>query len=313
MIECRSVSRWYGQVSALADVSFRIESGVVGLVGRNGAGKSSIIKILAGLLRPSQGEVRVDGGLPTRPATRRAIGLCPDVDVFDEDRSGLGYLASMLRLDGRAGGEARRLAATTLEELGLGAAMHRPIRGYSKGMRQRVKLGLALAHRPRLVLLDEPMTGLDPLARRDMAARITELGRQGVVVLVSSHVLHELETLVDRVLLLHEGRLVADGGVRELRARLDDRPYRIALRGVAPRQLAARLSLLSVVTSVGIAGDEVVLETDGSQDLFETLTGIGADEAGLIEEIRPLDAGLEALFGYLVERRPQRDGKAGRR
>ncbi|MBK8976402.1 MAG: ABC transporter ATP-binding protein [Planctomycetes bacterium] len=306
MIVCEHVSKWYGQVSALVDVSFQIRSGVVGLVGRNGAGKSSLMKILAGLIRPSHGGAAVCGADPTRAGTRRAIGFCPDLDVYFEHLSGVRFLTWMLRLDGRPARLAKALAGTTLEGLGLGDAMHRPIRGYSKGMRQRVKLGLALAHEPTVVLLDEPMTGLDPLARRDTAQRIAELGARGVVVLVSSHVLHELEELVDRVLLLHEGRLVADGGVAELRALLADRPYRIALGSRDVRALAARISGLDVVTGLRIGEREVEVETDGGRDLFETLTALGAEADGLVDEVRPLDAGLEAVFDYLVERRFRR-------
>ena len=177
--------------------------------------------------------------------------------------------------------------------------MDRAIRGYSKGMRQRVKLAQALARDPSTLLLDEPMTGLDPIARHDIASRVRQLGARGVTVLVSSHVLHELEEIVDRVLLVHQGRLVADGPVAGLRALLEDRPYRLRLSSSAPRELAARLASVPVVRGLTIGDDVVDVETDGGAGLFTTVTALGV--AGLVEQLRPLDDDLEAVFAYLVD------------
>lgn len=299
MIELRGVSKWYGQVAALTDVSVCVEGGIVGLVGRNGAGKSTLMSLVAGLLRPSRGDVTVDGARPSRPSGRRRIGFCADVDSFYEDLSGLRFVTWLLRLSGEPRRSARALAAESLDRVGLGDAMHRAIRGYSKGMRQRVKLAQALARDPRVLLLDEPMTGLDPIARNDIQARVTELGRAGVIVLVSSHVLQELEEVVERVLLVHQGRLVADGPVARLRALLEDRPYRLRLRSPAPRELAARLATLEVVRGISFEARAVEVETDGGAGLFATVTELGVE--GLVEEVRPLDDDLEAVFAYLVD------------
>lgn len=298
MIELQHVSKTYGQVVGVVDFSATIESGIVGLVGRNGAGKSTVLGLIAGLLRPSTGLVTVDGCSPTRPAARRAIALCPDIDAFPEDLSGLAFVRWMLRLSGFSGREARTASGEALERVGLAEAMDRRLRGYSKGMRQRTKLALALARRPRALLLDEPMTGLDPVARRDMAARLVELGREGVTVLVSSHVLHELEELADRVLLVHRGRLVAVGAVHELRDQLGDRPYRLLLRSADPRRLAIELAGLEMVRGIRFNDEGIEIETDRAGGLFEQLTAMGAE--GKIDEIRPLDEDLESVFGYLA-------------
>jgi ABC-2 type transport system ATP-binding protein len=305
MIELDGVSKWYGQVAALTDVSVRIDGGIVGLVGRNGAGKSTVMNLVAGLLRPSRGSVRVDG-IPTwRPEARRRLGFCADVDSFYEDLSGLAFVTWLLRLAGLPARAAARAAAESLERVGLGDAMRRAIRGYSKGMRQRVKLAQALARDPSTLLLDEPMTGLDPIARHEIGEQVRLLGAAGVTVLVSSHVLHELEELAGRVLLVHQGQLLADGPVAELRRLLEDRPYRLLLTSAAPRDLAARLALLEVVRGLRVERDAVEVETDGGTGLFDAVTGLGT--AGLVDEVRPLDDDLEAVFAYLVD-----DGLLGR-
>ncbi|MEY2982996.1 MAG: putative transporter ATP-binding protein YxlF [Planctomycetota bacterium] len=299
MIEFRGVSKWYGQVAALTDVSVKIDGGIVGLVGRNGAGKSTMMNLLAGLLRPSRGEVLVDGVEPWRADTRRRIGFCPDVDSFYEDLSGHAFVAWLLRLHGLRAREARELAAHAMDRVGLTDAMHRTIRGYSKGMRQRVKLAQALARDPSTLLLDEPMTGLDPIARHDITALVVSLHEAGVTVLVSSHVLQELEEIAVRVLLVHQGRLLADGSVHELRRLLEDRPYRLLIHSPRPRDVAARLTAVAVVRGLTLDQEAVEVETDGGGDLFATLTELGAE--GLIEEVRPLDDDLEAVFAYLVD------------
>jgi ABC-2 type transport system ATP-binding protein len=295
------VSKWYGQVSALTDVGFAIGPGVTGLVGRNGAGKSTLMKLAAGLLRPSTGSVLLNGCAPTTAAARRELGYCPDIDKFYEEMRGREFVAWMLRLDGLSGAAARARAGEVLEQLGLGDAMNRKIAGYSKGMRQRVKLAQALGKRPSVILLDEPLTGLDPIARHQVTQVVREIGEQGAAILVSSHVLHELQALADAgVVLVHQGRLLAQGSVADLRAQMEERPHRVRLRSQRPRALAALLVALDVVVSVAIERDEVKLETRASAGMFAELTRIAGAEDGLVTELLPLDDDLEAVFGYLV-------------
>lgn len=300
-LEFRNVSKWYGQVAALSDVSFQLGPGVVGLVGANGAGKSSLIKLAAGLLRPSQGDVLLSGVAAHEAAARRSLGYCPDLERSFEALSGVDFVTWMLRLHGFDARTARRRAQDVLAGLGLGDAMHRPIRTYSKGMRQRAKLGQALAHEPDVVLLDEPLTGLDPVARFEIGERIRALGAAGCSVLVSSHILHELQAVADRFLLIHRSRLMAEGTLRELREQLSDRPQRVLVRGPDPRALAARLIELPQVRAAHLEGEDgLLLEIQGSREFFRLLTELGARPQRLVDSVTTVDDSLEAVFGYLV-------------
>jgi ABC-2 type transport system ATP-binding protein len=298
-LEFLATSKWYGQVSALTDVSVRFGPGVWGLIGQNGAGKSTLIKLAAGLLRPSHGEVRLLGMPPTRPAARRHLGYCPDIDRYYEDLAGRRFVEWMLRL----GGGRRRVAAARaralLVELGLEADLERPIREYSKGMRQRVKLAVALGRDPAVLLLDEPLTGLDPVARQEMLALLRRRGAAGACVVVSSHVLHELQSVVDGVVVIHQGRKLAEGRVGEIREQMLDRPRRFFLGSDDPRRLAARLFDQDAVVQVLLADGGVEMSTGGGAGVDAFLTGLGAD--GLLREILPLDENLESVFGYLVQ------------
>jgi len=287
VLQFEAVSKWYGQVSALMDVTFTVRPEVVGLVGRNGAGKSTLMKLACGLLEPSQGFVSVCGQSPARPATRRLLGFCPDLEKLPDRITGLGFVTWMNRLNGKGARAARQRAAEVLDQLGLGEAMHRQIGQYSKGMRQRVRLAQALCHEPKVVLLDEPMNGLDPVARHELAGHIAVLAAQGVAVLVSSHVLHELEAMVDRVLLVHQGRLMAEGPVGELRNQLDGKPHRLLVRSGKPRALASELVTLPQVQ--GLQVDELGVEV-----------AIGARGDALVDEVVPIDDSLASVFGYLV-------------
>ncbi|MEY4674179.1 MAG: putative transporter ATP-binding protein YxlF [Planctomycetota bacterium] len=295
-----AVSKTYGQVSALMDVTFAVRPEVVGLVGRNGAGKSTLMKLACGLLSPSQGLVTVCGEQATRPSARRLFGFCPDIEQLPSHLTGRQFVAAMLRLHGVGARAAHVRAGAVLDELGLGANMERAIGTYSKGMRQRVRLGQALAHSPRVVLLDEPMNGLDPVARHELTEQIERLARSGVAVVVSSHVLHELEAMVDRVLLMHQGRLLAEGAVQELRNQLEGKPHRMLVRSRNPRVLARELAGLPQVAGLQVREDSVEVSIAGQAGFYRELTGIGARAEGIVEEMVPVDDSLASLFGYLV-------------
>ena len=295
-----AVSKTYGQVSALMDVTFAVRPEVVGLVGRNGAGKSTLMKLACGLLSPSQGLVTVCGEQATRPSARRLFGFCPDIEQLPSHLTGRQFVAAMLRLHGVGARAAHVRAGAVLDELGLGANMERAIGTYSKGMLQRVRLGQALAHSPRVVLLDEPMNGLDPVARHELTEQIERLARSGVAVVVSSHVLHELEAMVDRVLLMHQGRLLAEGAVQELRNQLEGKPHRMLVRSRNPRVLARELASLPQVAGLQVREDSVEVSIAGQAGFYRELTGIGARAEGIVEEMVPVDDSLASLFGYLV-------------
>ncbi len=294
------VSKWYGPVAALSDVSFAVGAEIVGLVGKNGVGKSSLLKLGAGLLAPSQGRVSVCGLPAGSRAALARVGFAPDVDRLAEEVSAVRFVADLLRFHGPDRRATRDRAAAVLTELGLGEHMHRPIREYSKGMRQRVRLAQALAHEPSLVLLDEPMTGLDPVARAELAANLRCLPQRGVGVLVSSHVLHELEAVADRIVLVHQGRLLADGRVAELRERLPAHPHRLRIRAGALRELAGRLVTSPHVLGVTLVADAIEVQVNGERAFYDELTRLGGTWQGGITELRPLDDDLASVFGYLI-------------
>lgn len=298
-LEFFAASKWYGQVSALIDISVHFAPGVTGLVGQNGAGKTTMMKLACGLLRPSYGSVSLMGEAPTMPRARRHLGYCPDIDKYYEDQSGHKFVTWMLRLSGDSARVASRRAAELLEHLDMREAMHRRIAGYSKGMRQRVKLAIALGHDPSVLLLDEPLTGLDPVGRQEMLEQMRRLGSEGVVVVVSSHVLHELQSAADRVVLVHQGRMLAEGSVADIREQIYDRPRKILLTSNEPRDLAGRLFKQKSVIDVKITDSGVEISTQGGSGVNEFITDLGI--AGHVEEVVPLDDSLESVFGYLVK------------
>jgi ABC-2 type transport system ATP-binding protein len=290
-------------VIALNDVTAAIQPGVTGLLGPNGAGKSTFLKLASGQLAPSQGEVRLLG----RPAwgspeAFHRVGLCPDTDAFWESLTGLQFVTGLLRLTGFDEAEARRRAEEALSQVALLDAKHRKIGGYSKGMRQRVKLAQAIAHEPEVLLLDEPVTGMDPVNRRRVVDLVRRLGREGRTVLVSSHILHEVEAMTRRILLIHNGRILAEGDVREIRDLMDEHPHTVALRARDPRALARAVVGLPHVLSLsfGPEGEWVTVQTARPDELYGALAD-AAVATGVSEMYSP-DEDLESVFRYLVAR-----------
>lgn len=299
-LEFERVSKWYGSISALTDVSLRVGREVVGLVGRSGVGKSTLLKLAVGLLQPSQGSVRVAGFPASSRAARLHLGFCPDTERLYDGLSAVEFVAWMLGYHGLSRSAARARSREVLADVGLGADMDRAIREYSKGMRQRVRLAQALAHEPDFVLLDEPMNGLDPVARRELGERLRELPARGVGVLVSSHVLQELEGLVDRVVLLHQGRLLAEGRVAEIRAQLPSMPHRIRIAAADARGLGARMTHWPTVRALQLGESTLEVSISGAADFYDALTELGATWPGGLQEVTPLDDDLASVFGYLV-------------
>jgi len=302
-LELVRASRWYGQVIALNDVSVAIPPGVTGLLGPNGAGKSTFLKLAAGQLAPSQGEVRLLG----RPAWGspeifHRTGLCPEADAFWPGMTGTQFLMALLRLTGYEEAECRRRAESALREMDLLDAKDRKIGAYSKGMRQRVKLAQALAHDPEVLLLDEPLTGLDPMNRRRVIELVKRFGREGRTVVVSSHVLHEVEAMTRTVLLIHNGRILAEGEVREIRDLMDEHPHTVALRARDPRALAESVVRSSSVVSLsfGPEGEWLTVQTARPDEFYDALHE-AAIAAGVTEMYSP-DEDLESVFKYLVAR-----------
>jgi ABC-2 type transport system ATP-binding protein len=242
IVSFHEVSKWYGNVIGINKLSLEIPAGVTGLLGPNGAGKSTLLQLATGQLYSSQGTVTVLGQRAwSNPSLNHVIGLCPEQDAFYEWMSGWDFVHTSARLSGMTRSEARDAAARTLDSVGMTKHQNRAIRGYSKGMRQRTKMAQALVHDPQVLFLDEPLTGTDPVARRDLMDIINRLGSEGKSVLVSSHVLHEVQSLTPNIILLNHGRLVAQGHVREIRDLIDKYPHHIVLICDEYRKLAARV------------------------------------------------------------------------
>jgi ABC-2 type transport system ATP-binding protein len=302
-IELVRASRWYGSVIALNDVTVSVPPGVTGLLGPNGSGKSTFIKLASGQLRPSQGEVRVFGKPAWgSPEIFHRLGLCPETDGFWEQQTGLDFVKGLLRLSGFGEGEQRERAEAALGEMDLLPAKDRRIGGYSKGMRQRVKLASALAHDPEVLLLDEPVTGMDPVNRRRVIDLVRRLGRQGRTVLVSSHILHEVEAMTRRVLLVHNGRVLAEGDVREIRDLMDEHPHTVSVRASDPRAVASAVVGQAHVLSISFGGEGewVTIQSARPDELYGALQDV-AVAAGVTEMFSP-DEDLESVFRYLVAR-----------
>ena len=303
VIEARGVARWYGQVMGVNDLSAEIPPGICALLGPNGAGKSTLIRLITGQLRPFRGEIRVLGVKPFANRTfYRRLGYCPDADAHYGDMTGRDFVTYALRLSGFGGRAARERSAAAIARVGLEGAAGRRIAGYSKGMRQRVKLAQAIAHDPSLLVLDEPMSGLDPVARHQMMQLLRELAASGVDILISSHILHEVESLTDRILLIHRGRILAQGTVPEIRALLHRHPRKVELQVRDGRALAAALMRADDVVATRLDGDaqHLTVETRDIDAFHRRLPELVARIRPGIRRLTSLDANLEAVFDYLV-------------
>ncbi len=301
-IVAENVSKWFGPLVAVSDVSFDIGPGVTALLGPNGAGKSTMFRMLCGLARPSKGAVRVLGRDPRGDTgVARLIGLVPQQEGVFEPLTAREFVALSARLHGLS--DPVGTAAAALARVDLDPSDSRRLPAYSKGMRQRVKVAQAIVHDPSVLVLDEPLTGLDPRQRIGMVAMIRSLGSEGRCVLVSSHVLGEVERLGSQVLVMSQGRLAAAGDFHALRALMDDRPRRVRVRTDRPRDLAG--ALLGAGTAVGVRldGDDVLeLETNDARALAHALAPLARERGARLYEVRPLDADLEGVFRYVVQR-----------
>jgi ABC-2 type transport system ATP-binding protein len=303
VIEIKNVAKWYGGVVALSGLTANIGRGLTSLLGPNGAGKSSLIRIMCGLTSPSQGTVRVLGKDPRSSGEiRKVIGLVPQQERLPPGVNALEFVAMAASLEGmRDPSAAARKAIETVE---LDPDDGRHLSSYSKGMRQRVKIAQAIVHGPRILILDEPLNGLDPRQRSRMAQLFIRLGHEDRCVLVSSHVLEEVQELSSNVLVLAEGKLAAEGDFHAIRQLLDDRPHRIRLRSSDPLRLASGLMGSGTVSAVQTAGDNAIVIDTWTVSPFRRRLPRLTQELGVrLLEVAPLDDDLESVFRYLVARR----------
>jgi ABC-2 type transport system ATP-binding protein len=297
------VSKWYGQVIGVNDISVSVPPGITGLLGPNGAGKSTFMKLITGQLKPSKGQVRVlDQPIWANPTLFFRIGFCPEQDAFYDRMTGLEWVTALVRLNGLTDAEAKQAAERALAAVDLMDAAGKRIGAYSKGMRQRVKLAQALVHDPELLILDEPLSGMDPLGRRKTIRMIRDWAKQGKSILVSSHILHEIELMTSNILLINNGRILAEGNVHQIRDLIDTHPHTVYIRAEDPRGLAREFLARADVISLRFEPGAVVVET-GQPDLFYArLTELVAESRyGAVEEVTSPDDNLQAVFKYLVK------------
>jgi ABC-2 type transport system ATP-binding protein len=321
LLLCQRVSKWYGPVIGVNQVTLELRSGITGLVGANGAGKSTFMRLITGHLRPDLGSIQVHGWDAWSAAARQHVGYCPETDAFYEEMSGRQFVEAMARLCGYPRREAQERTEAALERVGMAGRAERCVRGYSKGMRQRIKLAQALLHDPELLVLDEPLSGIDPLGRWEFVRLFRDLAALGKCLLISSHELEELEKLTDHIAIMAHGRIAAVGTVAQIRDRLDNHPLLIRIdvnarshaeRGneKESRRLAAALLKLRDVVGVELLDSQheesvepVLVRARNPQRFFQELTRLILEEWHEIVRLETLDDSTQAVLGYLLRGR----------
>jgi ABC-2 type transport system ATP-binding protein len=303
LITFSDVSRFYGEVLGVNRVKLTIPPGITSLVGPNGSGKTTLMNLMSGLIRPTRGEIRVLGISPHRPEDLcRILGYCAQFDAFPRGLTGYQFIYSFLRIRALSEPECRERTMAALQTVNMTAAAHRPVGAYSKGMRQRIKLAQAIAHDPQVIVLDEPLNGLDPMARAETIDLFRAWGAEGRHVIVSSHILHEVDRISDQVILLSQGYVVAEGQIQGVRSEVKDQPMQILVRCDQPGQLAACLFQKDHVVEAKVHpdGKSVLLRTSDA-DRFYLLLNRVVMESGLeVESVAPADDDVNSVYQYLI-------------
>jgi ABC-2 type transport system ATP-binding protein len=298
LIVFENVSKFYGDVLGVNRISLEIPPGVTSLVGPNGSGKTTLMNLVTGLLRPSRGRLRVLDMDPNDPEVfGRKVGYCSQFDSFPRGVTGRSFVTGWLLLHGLAKSEASCLA-----DVGMSESADRKVAGYSKGMRQRIRLALALSHRPEILVLDEPLNGLDPMARAESLALFSGLAKEGLHVLISSHILHEVDRISDRVILLSHGYVVAEGQIHGVRTEVTEHPMQMLVRCAEPHRLAAALFGAPHVVEVKIHPDGrgLLARTRDAAAFHRLLNSIVRDGEVDLEALAPADDDVGAVYEYLI-------------
>ncbi len=297
------VSKFYGDVLGVNRVTLNIAPGITSLVGPNGSGKTTLMNLMTGLLRPTQGTVSVLGFTADEPEELfRRVGYSTQIDAFPPGLSGFQFVYSYLLVHGYVASEARRLATEAIERVGLMEASSRKVASYSKGMRQRIKLAQAMAHQPRVLVLDEPLNGLDPMARADVIALLQKLAHDGLHVILSSHILHEVDLISDRVILINSGYVVAEGQIEGVRTEMNEHPVQVFVRCDRPQILAARMFGSSHVVEIKLHDDGGGLSarTRDADRFHLELNRVVLEEGLAVEAVGPADEDVQAVYDYLI-------------
>ncbi len=303
------VSKFYGEVLGVNRIDLEIGPGITSLVGPNGSGKSTLMNLMAGLLRPTEGRIELLGSDLGRPEeVYRLVGYCTQFDSYPRGITGWDFVHLYLRLHGWPRAAAAERAARAIERVGMAAAAGRRIAGYSKGMKQRIKLAQAIAHEPRVLILDEPLNGLDPLARAEALELFRAEAAAGKHVILSSHVLHEVDELSDRVVLVHGGYVVAEGAIEGVREEMAaERPLQVMVRCSHPGRLAARLFAEDHVVEAQLDADKggLRVRTENAERFYLLLNRLAAEGAVEIEQVLPADDDVQSVYRYLISGQAQ--------
>jgi ABC-2 type transport system ATP-binding protein len=298
-----NVSKFYGEVLGVNRVNLSLPPGVTSLVGPNGSGKTTLMNLVTGLVRPTQGRVSVLGLTPDEPEEFfRHVGYCTQFDSFPKGVTGFEFIQQSLRLRGLSGADAARLAMEAIDRVTMGDAAHRRVAGYSKGMRQRIRLAQAIAHHPTVLVLDEPLNGLDPMARSESIALFEALGKQGLHVIISSHVLHEVDKISDQVVLMSYGYVVAEGQIHGVRTEVKEHPMQILVRCAQPSLLASRLFSQDHVVEAKLNNDGkgVLVRTKDADLFYQLLNKIVVEEDFAVDTVAPNDDDVNSVYQYLI-------------
>ena len=304
MIVFDNVSKFYGEVLGVNRVTLSIGPGITSLVGPNGSGKTTLMNLVTGLLRPSRGRLSVLGITPDRPEElMKKVGYCTQYDSFPPGLTGYEFVNATLLLHGLTAADARTRASKAIEKVGLQEAAGRRVAGYSKGMRQRIRLAQAIAHDPEVVVLDEPLNGLDPMARAETIALFETLGKEGRYVLLSSHILHEVDLLSDRVVLVHHGYVVAEGEIPGVREEIQERPAQVLIRCDRPSLVASRICELDSAVEIKIHEDRkgLLVHTRDAEKFYLLVNRLVMEHGLDLEAVAPADEDVQAVYRYLIE------------
>ncbi|MEI9976628.1 MAG: ABC transporter ATP-binding protein [Ignavibacteriota bacterium] len=303
VISFANVSRFYGEVLGINNVNLTIPAGVTSLVGPNGSGKTTLMNLMTGLIRPTEGEIKVFGISPDDPERLcKLVGYCAQFDACPKGLTGYQFIYWFLRMHGYTPAECDRRTAVALDRVSMTAAAERPVGAYSKGMRQRVKLAQAIAHEPQVLVLDEPLNGLDPMARAETIALFREWGQNGRHVIVSSHILHEVDQISDQVILLSQGYVVAEGAIKGVRDEVKEQPMQILVRCNDPGGLAARLFLQDHMVEAKISPDRkgLLLRTLDADSFYLLLNHVILESGLEVESVAPADDDVNSVYQYLI-------------
>jgi ABC-2 type transport system ATP-binding protein len=302
IVQTQNLSRWYGQVIGITDVNLEIGPGVTALLGPNGAGKSTLMKVLTGQLKPSNGSARIFGQpIWNNPHVLSRMGLCPEQDAFYEEMSPFVFVSYLTRLHGYTAHEADKIALRTLEIVDLVGRKDDKIKTFSKGMRQRTKIAQAIAHDPDVLFLDEPLLGTDPIGRRRIIELAMELGERGKTVIVSSHVLHEVEAMTSNILLINKGRLIADGDIYQIRTMIDQHPHSIFIEADRPREFASLLTRFDDILGVSFEDEGIKVSTKDPNACYDRIPRLALEHKIQIRRLTSPDNDLAAVFRYLTQ------------